>query len=128
MKKLIIMAMVMVMVVFVALSFAAGKAKMDLKVGDEIYACNCGDSCACKTMSRNAGNCTCDKEMVKAKVTKVDGDKVMLKAETWEKERAFKATGKYVCACGEACKCDTISQNPGKCSCKKEMKKVKDGY
>jgi len=118
------MATVMVMAAFVALSFAGAKAKMDLKVGEEIYACNCGDSCPCKSMSRNAGNCTCDKEMVKAKVTKVDGDKVMLKAEKWDKEREFRTAGKYACACGPECKCDSISQNPGKCTCKKEMKKI----
>lgn len=124
MKKLILIATVMVMVAFVALSFAGAKSKLDLKAGDEIYACDCGDSCACKTMSRNAGNCTCDKEMVKAKVTKVENGKAMLKAEKWEKERSFKTTAKYTCNCGEACKCDTISQNPGKCTCKTEMKKI----
>ncbi|MBI5847272.1 MAG: hypothetical protein HZB31_04870 [Nitrospirae bacterium] len=124
MKKLILMLTVMVMVAFVAVSFAASKSKMDLKVGDEIYACNCGDSCPCKTMARKAGNCSCDKEMVKAKVMSIDGDKVMLKADSWEKERAFKATGKYICGCGEGCNCDTISQNPGKCGCGAKLKKV----
>lgn len=124
MKKTVMLTAVLMIVAFVALSFAAGKAKMELKAGDEIYACNCGEACKCDTMSKNAGNCTCGKEMVKAKVTKVDGDKAMLKAEKWEKEREFKTTGKYVCACGEACKCDGISQNPGKCSCGKEMKKI----
>ena len=124
MKKILLIASVFVIIAFVALSFAGAKAKMDLKVGDEVYACDCGESCPCNTMSKNAGKCSCDKEMVKAKVTKVEGDKVMLKAEKWEKERAFKATGKYMCDCGPDCKCDTISQNPGKCSCVKEMKKV----
>ena len=124
MKKILLIASVFVIIAFVALSFAGAKAKMDLKVGDEVYACNCGDDCPCKTMSRNAGNCTCGKEMVKAKVMKVEGDTVMLKAEKWDKERAFKTTGKYICACGPDCKCDTISQNPGKCTCGKEMKKV----
>jgi len=124
MKKLILMVTVLVMAAFVALSFAAAKAKMDLKVGDQIYACNCGESCPCKTMSRKAGKCTCDNDMVLAKVMSIDGDKVMLKADSWDKERAFKATGKYICACGEGCNCDTISQSPGKCSCGVQMKKV----
>jgi hypothetical protein len=124
MKKVILISSVILMIAFVALSFAAAKAKMDLKVGDEVYACDCGDSCPCKTMSKNAGNCTCDKPMVKAKVMKVEGDTAMLKAEKWDKERAFKTTGKYTCDCGPECKCDTISQNPGKCSCNKAMKKV----
>jgi hypothetical protein len=62
--------------------------------------------------------------MVKAKVMKVEEDHVMLKADSWEKERSFKTTGKYACACGPDCKCNTISQNPGKCTCGNEMKKV----
>jgi len=38
----------------------------------------------------------------------------------------------YVCACGEACKCGTISNQPGECSCGKELvkttvNKVEDG-
>jgi hypothetical protein len=124
MKKIILIATVILTIAFVATSFAGDKAKMDLKVGDEIYACNCGEDCPCNTMSRNAGKCTCGKDMVKAKVMKVEGDKVMLKSETWEKERAFKTTGNYMCDCGPDCKCDTISQNPGKCTCGNEMKKV----
>ena len=124
MKKIISIATVVCMIALVALAFAGMKGKMDLKVGDEVYACDCGADCPCKTMSRAAGKCTCDKEMVKAKVMKVDGDTVMLKADKWDKERAFKMTGKYACACGPECKCDTISQNPGKCKCGNEMKKV----
>ncbi len=98
--------------------------KIDLKVGDEVYACNCGESCPCMTMSRKLGNCSCGNEMVKAKVVKIDGDTAFLKADSWEKERPFKMTGKYACACGPECKCDTISQNPGKCACGVELKKV----
>lgn len=98
--------------------------KLALKAGDEIFACNCGDECPCKTLSRNAGNCTCGKEMVKAKVISVKSGKASLKAEGWDKERLFPLQGKYACACGPECKCDTISQNPGNCTCGKEMKKV----
>ncbi len=104
---------------------AVVNGKIDLKVGDELYACNCGESCPCMTMSRNPGNCSCGNEMVKAKVLKVEEDTAMLKAESWEKERPFKLTGKYVCACGPECKCDTISQNPGKCTCGVELKELK---
>jgi hypothetical protein len=122
MKKIVVM--------LVALSLAvaglalADKSTLDLKVGDSVYACNCGDSCACKTMSKTETNCSCNNKMVKATVAKVDGDKVMLKAEGWDKERAFPIKGKYACACGEGCNCGTISQNPGKCACGKDMKKV----
>ena len=31
---------------------------------------------------------------------------------------------KYACACGPTCPCETISQNPGQCTCKKDMKAV----
>ena len=115
-----------VIVLFCAtVAFAGSTGKMALKVGDEIYACNCGADCPCNTMSRMPGKCTCGKDMVKAKVIKVEEGKVMLKADSWDKERSFKTTGKYACACGPDCKCDTISQNAGKCTCGKEMKKVK---
>lgn len=124
MQRIVLMLVIVVSLVAVAMAIASEKSKLDLKVGDEVYACNCGESCPCNTMSRNAGKCTCDKEMVKAEVVKVEGDKVMLKSEEWEKERAFKAIGQYMCDCGPDCKCDTISQNPGKCTCGKEMKKV----
>ena len=62
--------------------------------------------------------------MVKAKVMKVEEGQVMLKADSWDKERPFKTTGKYACACGSDCKCETISQKPGKCPCGMELKKV----
>jgi hypothetical protein len=107
-----------------AVALAGTFGKMDLKVGDEVYACNCGADCPCQTMSRSPGKCTCGKDMVKAKVMKVEEGQVMLKADSWEKERPFKTTGKYACACGPDCKCNTISQNPGKCPCGNEMKKV----
>jgi hypothetical protein len=124
MKKIAVLLTVIVALVVVSLAFARDKNKMDLKVGDEVYTCNCGEKCPCNTMSTNAGNCTCGKPMVKAKVTKVEGGNATLSAAGWEKERTFATTGKFMCACGPECKCDTISQAPGKCTCGKEMKKV----
>ena len=124
MKRIAVLLMVAVALMVVSLAFARDKSKLDLKVGDEVYACNCGEKCPCQTMSTNAGNCTCGKPMVKAKVTKVDAGNAMLSAAGWEKDRPFNATGKFMCACGQECKCDTISQAPGKCTCGKEMKKV----
>ncbi len=122
MKKTIVFGVIVLFCA--ALAFAGMMNKMELKVGDEVYACNCGESCPCQTMSRAAGNCACNNPMVKAKVMKVEKDMVMLKADSWDKERPFKTTGKYACACGPECKCNTISQNPGKCACGVEMKKV----
>ena len=69
MKKLLILGIVF------AVAFAtfalADKTKMTAKVGDELYVCACGEGCPCDTMSRNAGQCTCGKDMVKTKVTSV---------------------------------------------------------
>ena len=124
MKKVwVILPMVLVMAV-VAFALAAESGKLSLKVGDERYVCNCGEKCACNTISMNEGKCTCGSDMVKAKVTKVEKGKASFKAAAWEKERSFKTVGKYVCNCAPGCKCGTISQNPGKCTCGTEMKKI----
>ena len=123
MKRTVII-MVVLSLAAAGLIFAADKSKMDLKAGDTVYACNCGEKCACKTMSKTETNCTCGNKMVKATVVKVEGDTAMLKAAGWDKERAFPTQGKYACACSGDCNCGTISQNPGKCACGNEMKKV----
>src|SRR5512134_220079 len=119
MKRIAVLLTVIAALAVVSLAFARDKSKMELKAGDEVYACNCGEKCPCQTMSMNAGNCTCGKPMVKAKVDKVEGGSAMLKAEGWEKARTFATAGKFMCACGPDCKCDTISQAPGKCTCGK---------
>jgi hypothetical protein len=121
-KKLLLLVVALVM----ALGFAANaaeKGKLELKVGDEVYVCNCGEMCTCDTMAKKPGNCTCGKEMVKGKVTKVEAGKATVLVGG--KERILKTVGKYACACGAACDCGTISQNPGKCVCGKEMEPVK---
>jgi hypothetical protein len=126
MKRLVLAGLVALLTIALAVAAFAGlKSKMDLKAGDEIYACNCGEKCPCDTMSHNAGKCTCGKDMVKATVVKAGDGTATLKAEGWPTERSFKTSGQYACACGPACKCDTISQNPGKCTCGKDMEKVK---
>ena len=119
MKKVLIFAIVFCL----ALStFAlADKTKMKVKVGDELYVCACGEGCPCDTMSRNAGQCSCGKDMVKTKVTKVE--KGMITVES--RKKPFVSVAKYVCDCGPDCKCDTISQNPGNCTCGKKMVEVK---
>jgi hypothetical protein len=124
MKRVLVIVLVLSLVVVAGLVIAADKSKRDLRAGDSVYACNCGEKCACKTLSRAAGKCSCGNEMVKSTVVKVDGDSAMLKAAGWSKERAFPTKGKYACACEGDCNCGTISQNPGKCACGNEMKKV----
>jgi hypothetical protein len=122
-RALVVTSIVLIMAVAV-FSLAAEKSKLSLKVGDERYVCNCGEKCACNTISMNPGKCTCGNDMVKAKVVKVEKGKADFKAEGWQKERSFKTIGKYACNCSPECKCGTISQNPGKCTCGSEMKKV----
>ncbi len=119
MKKIIIFMAVFTLA-FVTLAIA-DKTTMEAKVGDELYVCACGDGCPCDTMSRNAGQCSCGKDMVKAKVTKVEKGKITMSSRS----KPFLSTGKYACDCGAACKCDTISQNPGNCTCGKKMVEVK---
>jgi hypothetical protein len=121
-KNLIIFPFVLILLA--SFVFAAEKGALTLKVGDERYVCNCGEKCPCNTISSNEGKCTCGKDMVKAKVTKVEAGKATFMATGWEKERVFKTAGKYMCACGPDCKCDTISQNPGNCTCGKKLKKI----
>ena len=125
MKKTLLVVLGLVLALgLIAVAYADLKSKMEITPGDEIYACNCGEACNCDTMSRNAGKCTCGKEMVKAQVTSVEEGKASLKASGWEKERTFKTAGQHACACGPACKCNTISQNQGKCTCGTDMQKV----
>jgi hypothetical protein len=119
MKKLLILTIILSLA-FAALAFA-DKTEMTAKVGDELYVCGCGEGCKCDTMSRNPGTCTCGKDLVKSKVTKVEKGKITMAG----RDRPFVSIGKYACACGPGCKCDTISQNPGNCSCGKKMMEVK---
>ncbi len=115
MKKLLIFAIVFSLA-FAALALA-DKTEMTGKVGDEIYVCGCGEGCPCDIMSRNPGKCSCGNDLVKSKITKVEKGKITVEA----RKKPFVSVGKYACACGSECKCDTISQNPGNCSCGKTM-------
>jgi hypothetical protein len=124
MKKSLNALAVVLCLVVAAVAFAT-TSKPVFKVGEEVYACNCGETCPCNTISKHPGKCVCGKDMVKARVVSVEKGKVMLQGEGWEKPRAFKTVAKYACACGPKCDCDTISQKPGKCPCGTEMKKVK---
>ncbi len=114
----------LILIVSAATLCLAGKEVMNFKVGDEVYACNCGEGCNCNTLSLASGKCSCGNDLVKARVTSISDGKAMLMAEGWAAERPFLTVGKYACDCPPGCKCDTISQKPGKCACGKEMKKM----
>jgi hypothetical protein len=93
--------------------------KMILKVGDELYACSCGEACPCQTISdREGGKCHCGNDLVKAKVVKVGDGTADL--QIGSVTRTFKTVGKYACGCGDKC-CRTISQTGGKCACGRDL-------
>jgi len=124
MKNLFVALMTVVAVGMAGLTMAAvEKGMITLKAGDKINVCGCGAGCPCETMSRKEGKCTCNKDLVKATVTKVEEGKAIVMVNG--KEQAFKTTGKFQCACGPKCDCDTISQKPGKCACGKVLEEVK---
>jgi hypothetical protein len=102
---------------------AQDKSQLVLKPGDEIFACGCGPSCACQTLSRKEGNCSCGKPLVKATVKSVGKGTAVL--AIGDREQTFSTVGKYMCACGPSCKCDTISQTAGKCACGVDLVEVK---
>jgi len=120
MKKAIIFTLVLSLALVTLALAISDKAKMTAKVGDVLYVCGCGEGCPCDTMSRNPGQCTCGRDLVKTKVTKVEAGKIYVEA----RKKPFVSVAKYVCDCGPECKCGTISQNPGNCTCGKKMKMV----
>ncbi len=125
MKRFLVVLMVLVLGLgFSSLSFSAPlkDGKLEVKAGDEIYVCGCGKGCDCATVSKKEGKCACSSKLVKVKVTKVDNGKAFFMQDG--KEASVLMTGKYMCACGPQCDCQTISQKPGKCGCGKEMTKV----
>ena len=125
-KSLRIVIVALLSLMMTGIAFAATPGKMDLKVGDEVYVCNCGSSCPCQTMAMKEGVCACGKDkVIKGKVTTVEKGVVYVQAKGWDKPQAFHTQGKYMCACGPSCDCGTISQTAGKCVCGKEMKAVK---
>lgn len=125
MKKAIFPIVAVLFLAMVTIAFASNP-KPVFKVGQEVYACNCGEQCDCYTLSKKAGKCVCGREMIKAKVTAVEKDMITLQAEGWQKPRPFLTDAKFACACDPKCDCDTISQKPGKCVCGKELAPVKN--
>jgi hypothetical protein len=121
MKNVLISLLVTAVLASAVIAFA-DKGLPVYKQGDAVFVCGCGEACDCKTMSRKEGKCTCNKPLVKGEITSMEGDKAMVKLAGGE--LPFTTKAKFTCDCGEACKCGTISQKPGKCTCGKEMKKV----
>jgi len=62
------------------LSMADTRGKINVKVGDEIYACNMPESCPCDTMAMKPGKCKCGVELIKTRVTKVGSDTIYVES------------------------------------------------
>ncbi len=122
MKYTAILIACLLVVFGISLAGETVKGKMTLKAGEEVYACNCGESCACQTISnQEKGKCGCGMALSKATVKKVGTDTADLQFANGV--RTLKTVGKYVCGCGGEC-CSTISQKAGTCGCGKELVKV----
>ena len=121
MKKIVSGLVILFLLALATAAFAVTpeNPKMALKAGDEVYACACGATCPCKSMSMQPAKCTCDKDMVKSKVIKIEGDKAVINVNG--KDETFPLTGKFVCGCGASCPCNYISQTAGKCACDKPL-------
>lgn len=124
MKRRLTISLAALLVIGVAAIGSAENTRgtYEFKEGSEAYFCQC-DGCACDTISNNPGKCTCGVDLVKERVESVAGDGSAT-VDIDGKEKVFKSRGKYVCACPPACTCNTISQNPGNCTCGKEMKEI----
>jgi hypothetical protein len=125
MRKLYIYSLIVMFALALGtgVSYAGSKHKMKYAVGDEVYACACPETCPCDYLANKAGKCNCGADLAKATVSKVEKGKVMVKMG--DKELTFKTKSKYACACGETCKCGSMSQKEGKCVCNMDMKEVK---
>ena len=113
----------------------------DKGAGSILYVCNCGDHCACNTVSTKPGKCACGAELVPTHVLKIEGDQAILctcgkdctckinpddptKCGCGKPVKKVSIKGMYVCGCSGGCSCNTVSDTPGKCKCGAEMKKI----
>ena len=136
MKKTLI-GVLAVLFVVAALGLVAAADKSQI-----YYVCNCGAECKCNTLSKEAGKCTCGKEMAAMHLLEIEKDSTAVfctcgaecscersktdpgKCGCGKPVKLVDLKGKYVCACGSDCKCSSISDKPGKCTCGKEMKRI----
>ena len=123
-KNILLVLSLMFVFAAVSLVFAAKgpDGKFNAKVGDDIYACGCGDGCDCGSLGKKEGTCSCGQKMVKTKVSKTEKGRVYYKIGG--KEFSAPIQGKYACGCGDGCDCGSIGQKPGKCGCDKDMVKI----
>ncbi len=116
---------------------------VDAEKGDSIYTCECGPQCACKTVSKTPGTCSCGRALVPGHVVKVEGTEALVcrcgadctcKLDPNDpgtcgcgkavKRVDLQGAGLYFCNCGGSCFCNTVSDKPGRCKCGMELKKA----
>jgi hypothetical protein len=107
---------------------------------DILFVCNCGPDCTCKSVSTEAGTCTCGKELAATHVVKVEGNEALLctcggdctcaidaddetkcACGTDIRRVSLEGSGLYYCNCGGSCTCNFVSDEPGACSCGMEL-------
>jgi len=126
MKKsvLLVLSLLFVFAAFtLAIADKGPTGTFEAKAGDTIYVCGCGEGCDCGALAKKGGTCSCGKNLVKTTVNKVEKGRAYYTVDG--KELSAPTQGKYACGCGEGCNCGSISQKPGKCTCDKDMVKVK---
>lgn len=128
MKKLLTLIFIASAFLMLQCSDKATKSEMSsstvkLEKGTSVYACACGPSCKCNSISMKPGNCTCGTKLTKATVVSNDGNEVVLDING--KNQTMKAKPKYKCGCGPSCTCGFISDNPGKCVCGADLIEAK---
>ncbi|MBI5633198.1 MAG: hypothetical protein HZA15_06955 [Nitrospirae bacterium] len=143
MKKVFFQTVIVLAIAFgltATASWTAGTADK----GAYVYFCDCEEGCPCPSPYLEPGTCDCGLALAKGKVLRIDKekDKIYLckcdddkcpcafdpkdatKCGCNYKVKEYPLKGKYVCNCGPDCRCNTVSVNPGKCSCGVPMKKV----
>jgi len=123
MKKTFPVVLVMFVLALAIAAAAAEPAKSALKVGDEVFVCNCGAGCPCGSIAMKESKCSCGNKMSKGTVTQVAEGTAVVRIGS--REQTFKTTGRYACACAKGCDCGSISQSAGNCACGKPMGEVK---
>jgi len=128
----------------IGLTATASRTAGTAATGADVYFCDCEEGCPCPSPYLEPGSCDCGLALIKGKVTKIDREKDKIYLCKCDDDKCpcafdpkdstkcgcnytvkeYPLKGKYVCNCGPNCKCNTVSINPGKCSCGVPMKKV----
>jgi len=131
-------------IVFIIAMFIIGsavQAEGPAVKGTDVYACDCEEGCPCPSPFLEPGTCDCGLEFAKMRVLKIDGGTAHLckcdddkcpcsfdpadpkKCGCGARVKEISTKGKYLCACGPGCRCNSVSEREGKSPCGVPMKK-----